>query len=163
MAGSTTTLDDLVHSAGLTAARIIGDPSVPVSDVEFDSRRVTAGALFCCVPGLNSDGHDFAGAAVAAGAAALVVERPLNMSVPQVIVPSSRTSMGHLAAAIHGHPARALTMIGVTGTNGKTTTTSLIASVLRSTGLHVGLIGTLSGAHTTPEAPRVSRVPAAWR
>ena len=162
MAGLTTTLDDLVRSAGLTAARIVGDPSVLVSDVEFDSRRVTAGTLFCCVPGLRADGHEFAGAAVAAGAAALLVERPLKVNVPQVVVPSSRTSMGHLAAAVHGHPARALTMVGVTGTNGKTTTTSLIASVLRSTGLHVGLIGTLTGAHTTPEAPDLQRQLAAF-
>jgi UDP-N-acetylmuramoyl-L-alanyl-D-glutamate--2,6-diaminopimelate ligase len=155
-------LAELVRAAELASPRVLGDASVEVTGVEFDSRRVEAGTLFCCVPGLHVDGHDFAAAAVAAGAAALVVERPLDVPAPQVVVASTRVAMGHLAAAFHGHPSRSLTMIGITGTNGKTTTTSLIASVLRAAGRQVGVIGTLTGTHTTPESPDLQRQLAAF-
>ncbi len=145
-------LDELIRDAGVAGARLDGDGRVVVTSVIHDSRRVVPGALFCCLPGANSDGHDHAPAAVGAGAAALLVERPLDLSVPQVIVPDTRLAMGHVAAAFWGHPARSLLMVGVTGTNGKTTTTSLIASVLESAGVPVGVIGTLTGRFTTPEA-----------
>ena len=151
------TLADLVRTAELPGARVVGDASVAVAGVEFDSRRVVSGTLFCCVPGLHVDGHDFAAAAIAAGAAGLVVERQLDLVAPQVVVASTRAAMGRLAAAFHGHPSASMMMVGVTGTNGKTTTTSLIASVLRSTGACVGVIGTLTGVHTTPEAPDLQR------
>ena len=150
-------LTDLVRAAEVPGARVVGDASVTVTGVEFDSRSVAGGTLFCCIPGLHADGHDFAAAALAAGAAAVLVERPLDVPGTQVVVASTRAAMGHLAAAFHGHPSRSLTMVGVTGTNGKTTTVSLTASVLRSTGARVGVIGTLTGAHTTPEAPDLQR------
>lgn len=124
-----------------------------ISGITHDSRRVTPGSVFCCVPGATADGHDYAAAAVEAGAMALLVERVLPVGVAQVVVPSVRVAMGYCAAAVFGHPASRLTMVGVTGTNGKTTVTSLIAGVLAATGRSVGMIGTLTGTHTTPEAP----------
>ncbi len=123
-----------------------------VTGVTHDSRLVVAGTLFCCVPGGTTDGHDFAATAVAAGATALLVERPLDLPVAQVVVRDARLAMGHLAAAFHGHPSRSLTMVGITGTNGKTTTASLMAAVLETAGMPTGVIGTLTGTHTTPES-----------
>jgi UDP-N-acetylmuramoyl-L-alanyl-D-glutamate--2,6-diaminopimelate ligase len=145
-------LGDLVRDADLGDAVIDGDPSVVVTSVAHDSRTAAAGALFCCLPGAHVDGHQHAAAAVEAGAVALLVERRLDVAVPQVVVPDSRRAMGHAAAAFWGHPARSLVMVGVTGTNGKTTTTSLIASVLEEAGMPVGVIGTLTGRFTTPES-----------
>ena len=154
-------LSQIVHDAGLGREALLGDHAIEVGDVVHDSRAVQPGALFCCVPGETIDGHEFASAAVAAGATALLVERVLDEraigSVPQILVSDSRVAMGRLAAAFHSFPARALTMVGVTGTNGKTTTSSLIASVLQSTGRATGLIGTLTGRHTTPESPDLQR------
>lgn len=145
-------LEELIRDSGVAGARLDGDGRVLVTSVTHDSRRVEPGALFCCLPGARSDGHDHAAAAVAAGATALLVQRRLDLPVPQVVVPDTRLAMGHVAAAFWGHPARSLLMVGVTGTNGKTTTTSLIASVLEAAGLPVGVIGTLTGRFTTPEA-----------
>ena len=155
-------LADLLHSAppGTTAR---GDASVSIDAITYDSRRVKAGTLFCCLRGATADGHDFAEGAVAAGASALLVDHPLPLAVPQVVVDDTRSAMGHLAAALHGHPARALSVVGVTGTNGKTTTTNLIASVLRSAGQQCGIIGTLTGKHTTPEAPELQALLAGFR
>lgn len=98
-----------------------GDPGVEVSDLAYDSRQVGTGSLFFCVRGERSDGHDFAPAAVAAGAAALVVERPLALGVPEVEVASARAAMAPLAARFFGDPTAELRLAGVTGTNGKTT------------------------------------------
>jgi UDP-N-acetylmuramoyl-L-alanyl-D-glutamate--2,6-diaminopimelate ligase len=143
-----------------------------VSDVAFDSREVTPGAVFFCVPGGSVDGHDFAAAAVRAGAGALVVERWLDIDVPQALVPSVRSAMGPMSAAAFGQPARALTMLGVTGTNGKTLTTYLLEEILRAAGLHPGVIGTTGAridgepiplVRTTPEAPDLHRLLARMR
>lgn len=141
--------------AGLARAQLVGTDDVQVTSVVIDSRSVVAGSVFCCVRGASFDGHSFAADAVAAGAAAVVVDHRLDLpaEVPQVIVDDVRAVVGHLAAAATGHPARQLTMVGVTGTNGKTTTTAMIASILRAAGRCVGVIGTLSGVRTTPEAP----------
>lgn len=139
--------------AGLVATGVSDAGSVEVSGITHDSRLVIPGTMFCCVPGSTADGHDFAAAAVETGAVALLVERALPLPVAQVVVPSVREAMGYAAAAVFGHPATKLTMIGVTGTNGKTTVASLIASTLTATGRSVAVIGTLSGKHTTPEAP----------
>lgn len=137
-----------------------------VVDLTHDSRQVRPGWAFACVSGAHADGHAFAPAAVAAGAAALIVERELPIDevgdVPQLVVDDVRAQMGHLAAEIHGFPATRLTTVGVTGTNGKTTTTHLIAAILRHTGLETRLIGTLSGTRTTPEAPDLQRRLAAF-
>lgn len=144
-------LGDLVEAAGLDSADIVGDAGVHIRGITHDSRRVQPGWIFCCVPGSVSDGHDHAPAAVQSGAVALLVQRELPIDVPQVVVPDARAAVGHLAAAVWGNPAQSLLMVGVTGTNGKTTTTSLIAEVLRASGMPTGVIGTLTGRFTTPE------------
>lgn len=131
-----------------------GDPaSVVVEAVTYDSRRVAPGSLFCCLPGTTTDGHEHAAAAVRAGAVALLCERLLPLDVVQARVASSRRAMAPAAAAFFGHPSRSLAVAGVTGTNGKTTVTHLLAAVLRSHGWGTGVIGTLDGPRTTPEAP----------
>ncbi|MHB8506871.1 MAG: UDP-N-acetylmuramoyl-L-alanyl-D-glutamate--2,6-diaminopimelate ligase, partial [Acidimicrobiales bacterium] len=114
---------------------------------------VVPGAVFGCVPGATVDGHAFAPAAVAAGAVALLCERPLDLPVPQVVVRSVRAALGPVAAAVQGWPADDLIVAGVTGTNGKTTTCALLASVFEAHGWRAAAIGTLTQARTTPEAP----------
>ena len=143
-----------------------GSPGdVEVTSVAFDSRRVQAGSLFCCVPGIHTDGHRFAAEAVAAGAAAMVVERFLDLDVPQLLVPEGgmRPAMAHLAAAFYGYPARHLALAGVTGTNGKTTVTQLVLSILVAAGIPAGAIGTLTGERTTPESPDLQAALADFR
>ncbi len=150
-----------------TPGRILGRDDVPIRSVSHDSRVVEPGALYACLRGRDFDGHDFAGAAVAAGAVALLTERPLGgaelgdhvdaAAIGQLVVDDTRRRLGPLSAAVYGHPSRALRTIGVTGTNGKTTTTQLLAAVLRSAGFDPGLIGTLHGARTTPEAPELQQ------
>ncbi len=148
-------LGELIADAGLFNADMRGDGDVRVTGIVYDSRAVAPGVLFCCLRGANDDGHEFAARAVDAGAAALLVDHALDIDVAQVILPDTRVAMGPLAASFFGHPSRALTVIGVTGTNGKTTTTSLLAAVLESAGMRTGVIGTLTGKHTTPEAPEL--------
>ncbi len=151
---------DLAHlTATLAGARLLagGDGDVAVTGVAHDSRAVVAGDLFCCVRGEHTDGHDHAPAAVAAGAVALLCERALGVDVPQVVVPDVRAAMGPAAAAVHGHPAERLVVIGVTGTNGKTTTVHLLRSILEHAGRRSAVIGTLTGTRTTPEAPELQR------
>ncbi len=103
--------------------------------------------------GRTHDGHDFAPAAVSSGAAAVLVDHEVGVDVPQLVVDDVRLAMGPVAAAINGHPSRAMTVVGITGTNGKTTTTHLLAAIMQASGMPTNEIGTLSGAHTTPEAP----------
>jgi UDP-N-acetylmuramoyl-L-alanyl-D-glutamate--2,6-diaminopimelate ligase len=135
------------------APRVEGDAAIPVRAVTIDSRRVTPGALFACLPGALADGHDFAAAAVAAGATSLLAQRRLPLPVAQLVVEDSRRAVGWLSAAFHDHPARAMTMVGITGTNGKTTTAHLLGAILRHAGKRTAVLGTLSGTFTTPEAP----------
>ena len=131
-----------------------GDPaSVIVEAVTHDSRAVSPGALFCCLPGATSDGHEHAAGAVEAGASALLCERLLPLDVVQARVASTRAAMAPVAASFYGHPSRSLSVAGVTGTNGKTTTSHLLAAVLRAAGWPTGVIGTMDGPRTTPEAP----------
>jgi UDP-N-acetylmuramoyl-L-alanyl-D-glutamate--2,6-diaminopimelate ligase len=146
-------LREVVEQAGLDQVIVHGDDAIAITSVDFDSRRVPAGSLFCCLRGSQSDGHAFAAGARSAGASALLVDHVIEVDLPQVVVPDTRLAMGRLAASFFHHPARALVLVGVTGTNGKTTTTSLIASVLGAAGRSTGMIGTLTGAHTTPESP----------
>jgi len=143
---------------------------IEIADLAYDSRTVQPGSLFFCVPGAREDGHAHAVQAVQAGAAALVVERRLSLPdrpVPQLIVESSREAMGVLAAPFFGHPSRTVAVAGVTGTNGKTTTTYMLESIFRATGEEAGLIGTVEtrvagrsepAARTTPEAVDVQRL-----
>jgi UDP-N-acetylmuramoyl-L-alanyl-D-glutamate--2,6-diaminopimelate ligase len=139
---------------------------VEITDLCYDNRLVTPGALFFCVVGFTRDGHEFAADAVARGAAALVVERPLDLEVPQVQVPSVRTAMAPAAAAFFGDPTAQLTTSGVTGTNGKTTTAFLLRALQEADGRQTGLLGTVKsviGGHeheverTTPEAIDLQR------
>lgn len=140
-----------------------GADAVDVVSVTHDSRAVTTGALFCCVPGDVFDGHAYAGAAVAAGAVAVLVEHRVDVPVPQVVVASVRRAMPVAAAAVHGHPSRALTVVGVTGTNGKTTVTHLLRAVFEANGWPTGLIGTIGGRRTTPEGPELQAMLAGFR
>lgn len=156
--------------AGAVGGRVLGDPEgVAVVDVTHDSRGAGPGVLFACRPGARADGHDYAPTAAAAGSPALLVERPLALDLPQVQVPSVARVLGLAAAAVHGHPSEALLLLGVTGTNGKTTVTSLLEAVLAEAGHLTGLVGTtgarlggepLPGVRTTPEATDLQRL---WR
>lgn len=128
-----------------------------VIDLTHDSRDVGQGVAFACVVGERSDGHDFAEQAVTAGAPMLLVGRRLAIDVPQIHVTDVRRAMGHAAAAIHGFPSRSLELIGITGTNGKTTTAQMLGTILASTGRSQRTLGTLSGARTTPEATDLQR------
>jgi len=150
--------------AGVEVLATRGEPgAVAVSSVAHDSRRVTPGALFCCLPGTTADGHELAAAAAAAGAVALVVERLVDVDVPQVQVAAGRPAMARIAAAFHDHPSRQLRVVGVTGTNGKTTTTYLLEAILEAHGWPTAVMGTLTGRHTTPEAPELQAGLASWR
>jgi len=151
-------MTDLLEGIDLVEVR--GDPAaVEVTSIEHDSRTVTPGALFCCLPGHRTDGHDHAPDAVARGAAALLVERPLALGVPQARVEpgGARLAMARIACRFHGDPARDLTCVGVTGTNGKTTVTHLLGSIFDAHGDPAVVIGTLGGPRTTPEAPELQR------
>ncbi|HEX3793277.1 MAG TPA: UDP-N-acetylmuramoyl-L-alanyl-D-glutamate--2,6-diaminopimelate ligase [Acidimicrobiales bacterium] len=147
-----------------------GDPSaVTISGIAHDSRRVVPGDLFCCVPGLLSDGHVYAAEAVDRGAVGLLCEHFIPELLDQPVVQTRiapgtvRPVMARLAAAFYGFPARDLLMVGVTGTNGKTTVTQLLGDLLEATGRPTNVMGTLSGARTTPEATEVQRVLAGVR
>lgn len=153
-------LDRLARA--VDAAVVGGDRSrdareVAVVDVEHDSRLVRPGALFACIRGDNHDGHDFAGQAVGRGAAALLVQAPVPGPVPSLVVPSVRAALGPAAAEVHGHPSRRLELVGVTGTDGKTTTVRLLAGILNAVGRPADEMGTLTGARTTPEATEIQR------
>jgi UDP-N-acetylmuramoyl-L-alanyl-D-glutamate--2,6-diaminopimelate ligase len=132
-----------------------GGADTEVTMVVHDTRAVAPGALFCCGPGARVDGHDLAADAVARGATALLVERPLGLGVPELQVASVRDALGPVAAAFWDHPSDALRVVGVTGTSGKTTTTHLLRSILEAHGWPTVVIGTLSGPRTTPEAPEL--------
>lgn len=141
----------------LAGALVAGDGEVDVTAVHHDSRAVGPGTMFCCVPGSAWDGHRFAPEAVAAGAVALLTERRLDLGVAEVVVPSVRAAIGPIAAEVSGRPSDDLVVVGVTGTNGKTTTVHLLQAVLEAAGLRCGVIGTLTGVRTTPEAPELQR------
>jgi UDP-N-acetylmuramoyl-L-alanyl-D-glutamate--2,6-diaminopimelate ligase len=149
--------------AGLDGAAVVGDESVDVTRIDYDSRSVSDGSLFCCVPGANHDGHDFATEAATNGAVAFIVERPVDVALPQVLVDDARVAMAAVSAVVYGHPSETLTVVGVTGTNGKTTTTMLVANVFAEAGLEARVLGTLTGSRTTPEAPDLQRQLASWR
>jgi len=120
-----------------------GNAAANVTGLSVDSRKVSAGDLFICISGFTQDGHDYAPAAVAAGAAALLVERELPLDVPQLVVADARYASAIVARHFYGDPSKRLRAIGVTGTNGKTTTTSLIEAILSAAGHETGLMGTI--------------------
>jgi UDP-N-acetylmuramoyl-L-alanyl-D-glutamate--2,6-diaminopimelate ligase len=172
------TLDGLVRrltaEGRLRGARLDGRaigaaaiPPLPIADVHHDSRRIGPGGLFVAIAGDRQDGHDHAPAAVAAGAVAIVVEHPIpGLAVPQLVVADPRAALASAAAWVHGDPSQELTTIGITGTDGKTTTSYLAVSALDAAGRRPGLIGTIAtriggvatdhDEHaTTPEAPEL--------
>jgi UDP-N-acetylmuramoyl-L-alanyl-D-glutamate--2,6-diaminopimelate ligase len=152
--------------AALAPVDVVGRAPVEISDLAYDARAVVPGALFFCVPGAQFDGHDFAADAVESGASALVVERPLELHVPQLIVEDARKAMAVVADEFFGRPSEQLELAGVTGTNGKTTITYLLYSILAAAGRKPGLVGNVeirvgeeqrAPVRTTPEAIDLQR------
>ncbi len=149
--------------AALPEKRVIGTPPATVAGVRADSRAVEAGDCFVAVPGLRQDARRFVPEAVRRGATLVITEgAPLaELPVAQVLVPSARTALGRVADAYYGHPSRRLTIVGITGTNGKTTTSYLVEALLQACGMRTGVIGTIQyrvgeqtrpAGQTTPEA-----------
>jgi UDP-N-acetylmuramoyl-L-alanyl-D-glutamate--2,6-diaminopimelate ligase len=141
-------------------------PPIEVTALAYDNRAVTPGTLYFCVPGFTRDGHEFAPDAVARGAVALVVARPLGLGVPEVLVDDVRAAMAPAAARLAGDPTARLTTVGITGTNGKTTSAFLVRALLEAGGHATGLLGTVTAivggeqrpmARTTPEAIDLQR------
>ena len=135
-------------------------PEIPITGICRDSRKVTEGCAFVCIRGTGVDSHAFAADALAKGAAVVITERDLGLS-PQVVVDDGRAAWAQLCANRFGHPSKRLKLIGITGTNGKTTTTYLLKAILEQAGHRVGLIGTiqnmigqqvLAAGHTTPDS-----------
>ena len=157
-------LERLVTALGPLEVR--GGAPTDVTDLAYDTRAVVPGALFFCVPGERADGHDFAAEAVERGAGALVVERPLDLHVPQLVVGSARAAMPIAADEFFERPTEELLLAGVTGTTGKTTTSFLLFSIFEAAGMQPGLTGTiesrvggeaLPAVRTTPEAIDLQR------
>ncbi|MBI5286867.1 MAG: UDP-N-acetylmuramoyl-L-alanyl-D-glutamate--2,6-diaminopimelate ligase, partial [Deltaproteobacteria bacterium] len=160
-------LINLIES--LSLKEVIGSPEVDIQGIAYDSRRVRKGFLFIALRGQNQDGHSFVQEATERGASAILLERPIGgmQNVTQVVVSDAREAMATVSSTFYGKPSERLTLIGVTGTNGKTTITYLIESILREAGYKVGIIGTINyrypgyvllANHTTPEAPDVQRI-----
>jgi UDP-N-acetylmuramoyl-L-alanyl-D-glutamate--2,6-diaminopimelate ligase len=158
------TLRALIDDAGV-AADITADANV--TGMSYDAAHVRPGDLFCCIPGARADGHDFAPRAADAGAAALLVERELPLPLPQARVARVRKAMGPVASAFFGRPSSSLRVAGVTGTNGKTTTTHLVEAIAAAAGSVAGVIGTIDAhvgdtkvklARTTPESVDLQRL-----
>ncbi len=152
--------------ATVAPSEVVHPAAVDVTDLAYDTRDVSPGSLFFCMPGEHVDRHDLAPQAVEAGAVALVVERPLDLAVPQLVVPDARVAMARVAAEFFGNPSHELTVAGVTGTNGKTTTSFLLFAILAVAGLRPGLLGTVEvrvggerrpAIRTTPEAIDLQR------
>ena len=146
----------------MTLRELLGDgPDIDVVALAYDNRAVVPGTLFFCVPGFTRDGHDFAPDAVARGAAALVVQRPLGLGVPELLVDDVRAAMARAAARMYGDPTAELPVVGITGTSGKTTTTHLLRQLVEAAGRPCGLLGGVTAViggeeraavRTTPEA-----------
>jgi len=161
----------------MTLRELFGAATVDAADVEvaalaYDNRQVTPGTVFFCVRGFTRDGHDFACDAIARGAVALVVDHALGTGVPEVVVDDVRAAMAPAAARLHGDPTAALRTIGITGTNGKTTSAYLVRALLEAAGEPTGLLGTVTSiigaaehpvARTTPEAIDLQATFAAMR
>ncbi len=156
-------LSELAMTTGL---RYMGR-DVDIVSIEYDSRRVKPGSMFCCIVGQLFDGHAFAEAAAQAGAVAFLTERELPLDLPQIIVKNARKAMAEMAAAFYGYPQREMQMLGVTGTNGKTTTTYMLKAIAEHAGKKVGIIGTIRNMigqeslptdRTTPESVDLFRL-----
>jgi UDP-N-acetylmuramoyl-L-alanyl-D-glutamate--2,6-diaminopimelate ligase len=153
-------LDRLIGAAAVAGQLSVAE-APEITALAYDSRQVTPGTMFFCVPGFDRDGHDFAPEAVARGATALVVERPLGLGPPEVVVDSVRAAMAPVAACFYGDPTATLRVVGVTGTNGKTTSAFVVRALLEAAGQQCALMGTVrtvvggvarEAVRTTPEA-----------
>lgn len=155
--GEVITIDRL---AAVCRGVLRGSPPqpVPVVDVTHDSRQVGPGWLYCCIPGTNFDGHAFAPRAMSAGAAALLVQQELDLPLPQIVVDDTRATMGFAAAEVHGRPSQNLTIVGVTGTNGKSSVVQLLDDIFAGVGTTTEIIGTVKGTRTTPESSDLQRL-----
>jgi UDP-N-acetylmuramoyl-L-alanyl-D-glutamate--2,6-diaminopimelate ligase len=158
-------LDVLIRA--LAPSEVASERPVEITELAYDTRHVAAGALFFCVRGERVDGHDLAWEAIERGAAALAVERLLEVEVPQLLVPSTREAMAVAADVFFGEPTKELDLAGVTGTNGKTTTAYLLHAILEAAGRKPGLVGTIEwhvggevrpAPFTTPEAIDLQRL-----
>lgn len=150
-------LSRLLQEAGLTCPEEYGE--LEITGLEYDSRRVKKGYLFVCLKGRQTDGHIFALDAAFKGAAAIVAEEPLNLADhPLILAADTRKALPALAAAFYGYPSRDMTLFGVTGTNGKTSITYLLRSILKEAGKNCGLIGTIAYRYgeQTEDAPRTT-------
>ena len=156
-------LSELIRGTSI----VLHGADTDITDIGYNSRKVVPGSVFCCIVGLNFDGHNFAEQAVANGAAALLVERELPIDVPQLITDDARKGMALISAAFFGHPEREMRLVGVTGTNGKTTTTYMVKSIAEQAGMKVGIIGTIRNMigteslyteRTTPESVDLYRL-----
>jgi len=159
-------LDELADHARGSVTDVIGTAEgVELRGVTHDSRDVGRDTLFACVRGTAFDGHDYAAQAVADGAVALLVDHPLGgiADVPQIVVDDTRRRLGPISAAVYGHPSRDLATVGITGTNGKTTTAQLLAAIFEEHGWQTGIVGTLHGERTTPEAPELQALLASFK
>ncbi len=163
----TRALGELVPS--LLGASVLGESDTPISDIQYDSRLVTPGTLFVALRGGYVDGHDFIGKAIDRGAAAVMIDRDIEHEIPTVRVADTRTALSPLAAEFFGHPSSSLQVIGITGTDGKTTTSYLTDAILSNAGKVTGIIGTVSvkiadrvvqheTRQTTPESLEIQRL-----
>src|SRR6266487_3242769 len=144
--------------AALAPADVLRRAPVEIGDLAYDARAAGPGSLFFCVPGTRADGHDFAADAVANGAVALVVERPVDLDAPQLVVPDVRRAMAPVADEFFGRPTEELQVAGVTGTNGKTTTAFLLFAILAAAGRRPGLLGTMEASSHASTMRRLDRV-----
>ncbi len=151
------------------ALSLTGEGTTPISDIQYDSRLVTPGTLFAALRGGYADGHDFIGNAVERGAAAVLIDRPIDSPVPAILVSDTRSALSPLAAEFFAHPSRQLEVVGITGTDGKTTTSYLTDAILSHSGRSTGVIGTVSvkiadqvvqheTRQTTPESLEIQRL-----
>lgn len=149
-------MTDAPDLTGLTSLELLFTGGDRPTAVTHDSRSVEPGSLYVCLRGETFDGHNFAAEAVAAGAVALLVDHQLPNELvgdtPQIVVDDTRLRVGQIAAELAGHPSRQLTAVGITGTNGKTTTAHLLSAIFEANGWPTGMVGTLHGPRTTPEA-----------
>ena len=151
----------LADMFGGAVAEVHGNGTTQISAITHDSRAVGSGSLFACLRGERVDGHDFAAAAMLAGAAALLVDHRLEAAavggIAQLIVDDTRLRLGPIAASLMGDPSGQMTTVGITGTNGKTTTSLMLEAIFMAHGQRVGVVGTLNGPRTTPEAPELQQ------
>jgi len=166
------TQGNMIELLAGVGVRPTGQADVTVTGIAYRSDEVAAGDAFFCVPGFAVDGHRFAADAVQRGASALVVERQLDLDTPQFVVDDARVALAFASAEFFGRPSESVDVVGITGTNGKTTTTYLVDSILRAAGMTTGLIGTVEtrvagqrrvSGRTTPESADVQRLFAEMR